>query len=756
MSASADVSRRSDAANAPRVRRRGFLPAWLSGPGIQIIAVWLVLGSVLGEFAEHVHDYLDFDAGRYEHLAFSIARTHSLVPRINGVDIHYYSLLYPILLAPFFVEGQLYQELTHATVASAYLMASACIPAYLLTRRVSDRRWAPFFVGGLTVCMPWIITSMGLMTEVSSYPACTWALYAMVVAVSAPSLKHDLLAVLAVALAFFARGELITLALVFPLALICFALVRVPAAGARGRVAAAARALRTDHPVLSVVYIAAAAITLALYLVHRLASVIGIYGVYSNAATPRWGALPRALVTHLATFSLGVGVVPCVIALAWICANVLKRSLPAATHAFAIVSLLTVVTVLVQSTNFDLVVNGYTHDRFLMYFVPIMLIGLVLALTDDCLPRWSLVAPLLLIVAGFGFGSIPEVTVNEFFWLDLDTPVATVYHVFALHLGGLGATRAVLAGIALVGSGLLLAAGSLLQRRFVTGAFCGFAAIAMVFVTTWVFQRAFDVTDANFRPLTQSQHGVLDWVDGAVGPNARVTAIQYPVSSNWFVNQERWIDFAYFNRSLVRDATPAGSEAFVYLGIWYPELGLAFDAATGAVAESPTPWVVQSTKDARFQIAGPAKAYAEGAVLIHAGAHWHLSWLSSGLYDDGWTRPGVPVRIRVYPVAGQRTPLSRAVAFELRSPEGVDHSLTISSQGQVVRAFATPDDLTKVLSVCVPARGYAELTLTVSGSSPIPGDQASLALSLKPRLGGVYIASLSANDVGGRCSETAG
>jgi hypothetical protein len=37
--------------------------------------------------------------------AISIARTHSLVPRIHGVNIESYSQLYPLLIAPFFRHG---------------------------------------------------------------------------------------------------------------------------------------------------------------------------------------------------------------------------------------------------------------------------------------------------------------------------------------------------------------------------------------------------------------------------------------------------------------------------------------------------------------------------------------------------------------------------------------------------------------------------------------------------------------------------
>ena len=48
--------------------------------GLWLGVLWIVAGSVIGEFATHVRDYIDVDSIRYERLAISIARTHSLVP----------------------------------------------------------------------------------------------------------------------------------------------------------------------------------------------------------------------------------------------------------------------------------------------------------------------------------------------------------------------------------------------------------------------------------------------------------------------------------------------------------------------------------------------------------------------------------------------------------------------------------------------------------------------------------------------------
>jgi hypothetical protein len=737
-----------------RDRRLVGAMSLLRREGVHLAAIWLVMGSVLGEFALHARDYIDPDAGRYERLAISIARTHSLVPRINGVNIHYYSLLYSILIAPFFAHGFLWTDLKNAGIASAYIMSSVCIPAFLLTRRVTRARWAPYVAAVLSVCMPWIITSLFLMTEVAAYPAATWALFAMVVAVSRPSLKHDLLAVLALALAFFARGELIGLVVVFPLALVAFELGRASAERVRDRLVVAVRSLVDGHLILLIGYGVVGVTTLVLYVQQRLSSVIGIYGVYSNAGHLAWAQLPRALVEHLATFSLGVGVVPCVIALAWIGANVVRPSGSRDAHAFACVGAFMTAVIFVQATNFDLVVNAYVHDRFLLYVVPVMLIGAVLGVVDPRKPRWSLVLPLVLIVSGFVFGIIPSVTWQRFTWLDLDTPISTVYRVLAFHLGGLTPARGVLVALAAGGTALVAVGGRKLQTGPLALCVFGFCGVAMSVATVWVFVRAFNSADQNSRPVTLSWHGTLDWIDEAVGPSAGVTAIQYPISSDWFVSQASWRDYEYFNKSIVRDARIAGLDPFDYTGLWFPKLDLHFNLKTGAVAESPTPWIVESVKETRFRVAGPAKFSSGTTELIDAGTHWRLSWLTFGLYDDGWTEPGVPMRMRIYPAPGQKTPTLRTVAFVLRPPAGVSgRAITLSAPGTTTRALMTQADITEFVHVCVPAHGYAEVQLAVDGSSSIPGDLATLAETSVPRQGGVFIASLAeANEIGPSCS----
>ena len=53
-------------------------------------------------------------------------------------------------------------------------MTSAAIPAFLLGRRVTGRRWAAYLLALLAVCTPWIVYSTVVLTDVVAYPAFLW------------------------------------------------------------------------------------------------------------------------------------------------------------------------------------------------------------------------------------------------------------------------------------------------------------------------------------------------------------------------------------------------------------------------------------------------------------------------------------------------------------------------------------------------------------------------------------------------------
>ncbi|MDX6566490.1 MAG: hypothetical protein QOE10_2152, partial [Gaiellales bacterium] len=268
----------------PRLRRLAARTASLSVLGLELplLALWGVLGTILSLIAARVTDWNAMtDELVYERLAISIAQTHSILPRLHGEVVRSLAQLYPMLISPWFSHGYVPENLKNAHAFDAWLMSSACIPAFLLARRVTDRRWPAYTLAVLTACTPWIIYSTVLLTEVAAYPAFMWAMLGMHKALTAPSARNDVLAFLGLALAFFARTQLVGLIAVLPVAMLVYALTR-PHTPVR---AALKKTLRS-HVTLACLYAALAAAALGLIVSGRSLSSLSVYGNENTSPFP--------------------------------------------------------------------------------------------------------------------------------------------------------------------------------------------------------------------------------------------------------------------------------------------------------------------------------------------------------------------------------------------------------------------------------------------------------------------------------------
>ncbi len=304
-----------------------------------LVGLWIALAAVLSAITVQVRDWFDMtDELRYERLAIAIARTDSLVPRIHGVDIKSFSQLYPLLIAPVFRHGYIPGDLRDAHLLNAWIMSSACIPAFLLARRVTRRSGAAYLVAALTVCTPWILYSSFLLTEVAAYPVFLWAILALQRMAAAPSARNDLVAVIAIGLAFFARTAFIVLAVVPPLAILALELGRDPARRGVARVRDAGRRAVIGHRVLAGLYAVLVTGAVPLIAAGSFSSIYGgVYGSYGEAVDKNLipPGFARAFAEHLATFSLGLAVFPVVLGVAWMLASLVRPPARSEAHVFA-------------------------------------------------------------------------------------------------------------------------------------------------------------------------------------------------------------------------------------------------------------------------------------------------------------------------------------------------------------------------------------------------------------------------------------
>ncbi|MDX6453454.1 MAG: Dolichyl-phosphate-mannose-protein mannosyltransferase [Gaiellaceae bacterium] len=718
--------------------------------GVPLAVLWILAASVLAELTTRALDWFAKDDElRYERLAISIARTHSLVPRIHGVNIESYSQLYPLLIAPFFRHGLVPQNVHTVHLVNAWIMSSACIPAFFLARRVTGRRWAAYLAAALTVAMPWILLSAMMMTEVASYPAFILALVAMQRATVAPSRRNDLFALAAIAIAYFARGSLLVLIVVYPLAVIAYE-VR---GGERS-----IRRLVKRHDLLAAVSVVVLLTAVGLRVTGALSRVAGVYGRYAQHEQLLPHGIYGSFVEHMATFSLAFGVLPFVGGVAWLLANAARPGANRERHAFAWIGAITIAAVMFQSTNFDVLYNAFVHDRFLLFLVPIVVISVLCAALDTAPLRWSLPVPAVLVALGFAVGAIPFATWGQFETIDNDAVIGAVYRPLVHAFGSLAGARVALVLFTLCGSALLLLGGRLLPRLRIAAVLAVVLVVALPATTAYAFARFFGTNDWASRPITNPQVEQFSWVDKTVGRNSAVTIATYPVSSNWFVNFRVWRDYQYWNASIDQNVEmPRG--VFTYSSFWFPKVYWHFDPTTGLADVSLTPYVLEADQESRFRVSGKeiANSSTDGLRLIAAELPWRTDWLSFGLYDDGWTRPGVTARVRIFATPGQRGAVLRGITFGIRAPDDVSsRPFELRSAQAVVRGVAAQDTVFQGIHICVPAGGYADVRLRTPDTSPIPGDLATLATSLQPRTGGVFVSQIGlADELGGACKPSA-
>jgi hypothetical protein len=705
-----------------------------------LLALWVAFAVSLSQVTGAVKDWFVMtDELVYERLAISIAKTGSPLPHIHDQFVRSLDQLYPLLIAPFFRHGLVPHDIHDAHLLNAWVMTSACIPAFLLARRVTGKRWAAYLVAFLSVTLPWFVYSPFLLTEVAAYPAFLWTMLGFQNAIATPSRRNDVLALLGILLAFLARTQFVVLAGVLPLAIVAAERARVRTAIAR-------------HRLLTGVYALAVVAALVFVLAGGRLLGLSVYGEQLHGGLLTWSNV-GSFAGHAADLSFGLGILPFVVGVGWLLANLVRTAPATETQAFACIGAITVLVVTLEATSYDRTVGTFALDRYLFYLAPVAVLAFVCALLDSRRPRWSLVAPAAVVATGFALHLQPTFTWAVGIYLNPDTPIATMYHPIAKLAGGRGGAAALLAIDTILLAALFAVAVKLVEPRQLTTVLLALLLLGLPAETVFTFHRLLDIDGTSQRPLTQSEAGVYNVVDQKLGTNADVTAIPYAVSSDFFVTERYWRDIEFWNVSVQHDGYYPAGDPYSFLGLWLPKTQLAFNTQTGAVNVSLSPYVVQSVTDSRFRISGTSPLQTPQVLLIKALQPWRLDWLSFGLYDDGWTRPGVTARIRIFPSPGQRAPEIRTLTLQIHGPTSAQSPYTVIADTGRQTGKAT-DDATSFarISVCVPAQGFSDVSVSTPIRASIPGDLSSEQASVTPREGGLDINDIAlANEIGGSC-----
>jgi hypothetical protein len=256
----------------------------------------------------------------------------------------------------------------------------------------------------------------------------------------------------------------------------------------------------------------------------------------------------------------------------------------------------------------------------------------------------------------------------------------------------------------------------------------------------------FAVNGTSGLPLTLDQSPVFGWIDNQINGDSVASIVPYPViQSDYWANVGFWWDLEFWNRSVQHEIGRPDEFSGTSNGT-FPKSFIRFDSRTGVANVSFPGFVAQAVTESRFRLAGELLATRRNYDLFRATQPWRAQWTSSGLYDDGWTKPGQAGSLKIFALPGQRRSLRRSVTFALAVPEGAERSISFRSNQGTWRGRVSDAGFSQVVSACVPPSGFATVRFASTGSSPIPSDPKNIGAFQQQRAGGVLFQQIALAD----------
>lgn len=456
----------------------------------------------------------------YSELGKSFAATGHFAVRGEPFSILSFGPLYPLVLSPIYrLAAGAPQAYELIKALNALMISTAAVPAYFIARRLVGRRSA-VIVAGLSVALPSVIYSTKVMTESFAYPLFLCAVLAMFRVVERPTLSRQLVVCVVIGLAALTRVQMIVLLPILVASDLWLAALEARASGRR-----VGTALRSSVRALwLVIWVPIAGIAGVVALQARGTSHAGVLGTHSpsgEALEP--GRVVLSMLYHLADLNLYVGIVPFAAAIVLFIG---RRPAEDRVHVrrFAVVTSLTTAGLLfvtaVYLTTLPASQPGAqlarVYDRYVFYVVPLILVAFF-AWIERGLPRPRRLALTAAAVAAL---------------LPLTLPYADLLHGREWGVNS--------SNVALVPWGILKLATHTSVVPFVLF-YAGALAFAFLRVRTprvrtlvlvlvlnlALVDMAVQVGNAAVaaKAAKYGRAPTADWIDRAVGPDARVVAI---------------------------------------------------------------------------------------------------------------------------------------------------------------------------------------------------------------------------------------
>jgi Predicted membrane protein (DUF2079) len=640
MSGTLDVSTHPSS-TAPDLRRLARSPrrSWdgRSAERLTMLAIWLV-GALAIAFATRgiAKWYVMTDELSYLKQAVFIAH-HLRLPLAGDPFYNSHSDLLPLLGAPFVALLPTVAALKAFHVAAAVLMASTAIPVHLLARRVTRSPALAALAAALAISVPWVAMSAGFMSEIVAYPLAAWAFLAIHDACVRPGPRRDAIALLAIALACFARAQLLVLLAVL---LACVAVHGLATAtgGGRTRMLVVLRA----HRLLAMVAALAVGVGVLALAVPSIASaLLGNYGVTASTTGLIPPGIGRQTRFQLGTSILAIGVVPFAVGLAFALAAIADRR-DRTVQASAVLILVGGAVLLAQAGWFTDRYRSY-DDRYLLYLAPLMIVGFVAGLQRPWRLRWT--APPAAALTWYALAGVAIVPVPGLYLNSISTTSYAAIHRLAADVGSAqpATPLALLAAAALA---VTVALGAL-RRRWLAPVVVGLPCLA---VSVLALANVFEHERRDWRATAAAQGSGRDWIDRAVGRRAHVAAL-LGVPAGAADPVAVWWDTSYWNQALDHDYAVLPRRVDLLQNYDTP---LRVDPADGRIENLRERFVVLPRGFVGFGIRG-ARVLRErdGLQLLRVPRDPRLAWRLGGVgaYGDLPRRDAAALTVHRMPTA---------------------------------------------------------------------------------------------------------
>lgn len=624
-------------------------------------------------------------------LGASVADSLSPVPHLHGEHVNALSQLYPLLIAPFIALLSMPAAIDAIHAFNAFLIAVAAWPAFVLTLEVTRSRLAAYLVAAATAVLPWAVLATTITTPVAAYPVTVWAVLLMYRALVEPTPRREAAALVAIAIAFLARTQLVMLAFVFPVAVV------VHEVGLRG-----ARRSWRDHRVLAGAVAAGALIFATLAASGRASSLLGSY-----STTAQGDLLPKgvwtAAVSHVIGLAVPMAMLPIVLALGW-CVAVLGGRGPPRKHAYGSLLAVLVPVVAVQVASFDLrfTPGGFAQGRYLFFLVPLILVASAACLVDGRRRAIPTAVAALVVAAAIGIARLGGIAI---YWAAPSTALQLDYERILP-----GSLETSLRGLTLLVTAAAIAL--LVWARPPAALVAVFTGLIGLFAVEAGHLFAHEALPQTTRRLV-AEAPRADWIDAALPRGTSVALV--PAADP---GPEHWWDTEYWNERVDRSYSFQGTTTYTP----FPTRRLQLDVRTGRLVGDEIPrYAVFARTDVRFRPAGSVRIAATDTFeLLRIPRGARAGWATAELTADGWTHG--PARIVVFPRQAGRA-RERLVSVRLASLGGISRTTAyrVQFRGRDVAHGVVPPRSTRTIRfpICVGPESPAAARLVVRGRSRI-------------------------------------